>query len=575
MGKYSIEKNAQVLLAVLKANRIRKVIVSPGTTNISLVVSMVNDGSFEMYSAVDERGAAYMACGLSSESGEPVVITCTGATASRNYYPGLTEAYHRKLPILAVTASQDFSRCGNLSPQFIDRSVQPRDSVRLSVQIPIVRSAEDEYDATLKINTAVLELFRHGGGPVHINMASNYSNDFSVDDLLHVRIIRRLYVGEKFPEIPKYDKIAIAVGNHKRFTEQLTRLIDKFCELHNAIVIVDHSSHYWGKYRILPTIISCQEKHKTDLFDFDLLIHIGEEHGDYYTEPALKQAKTVWRISPDGEIRDPFKKLTHVFEMQEEDFFSYYTKNTTNSKVRHDYLDAIRKEAESTYQQIPELPFSNIWIAKQTIPRIPADVCLELGVSNTMRAWTFFDFPKETYVLANTGCRGIDGAIPTLIGMSLAHQEMIHYAVMGDLTFFYSFNTLGNRHITDNLRIMLINNGCGAEFNIYPNRAYKIYEGNHEKINEFVAAGGHTGTKSKQLVKHYAEDLGFMYLTASNKDEYLKILPVFMSQERKQSIIFEVFTKVEDENEALKLIRNIKIDTSAMIKGKIKTLMGR
>jgi 2-succinyl-5-enolpyruvyl-6-hydroxy-3-cyclohexene-1-carboxylate synthase len=63
---------------------------------------MQNDPYYEMYSAPDERSAAYMACGLAAESREPVVLTCTGATASRNYIPGLTEAYYRNLPVLAV-----------------------------------------------------------------------------------------------------------------------------------------------------------------------------------------------------------------------------------------------------------------------------------------------------------------------------------------------------------------------------------------------------------------------------------------------------------------------------------------
>lgn len=576
MGKYSSEKSVQILIAALKANGIRKAVVSPGTTHINFILSMVNDGGFELYSAVDERGAAYMACGLASESGEPVVISCTGATASRNYLPALTEAYHRKLPILAVTASQDFVRCGNLSPQFIDRTGQPPDSVRMSVQVPIVRCAEDEYDATLKINKAVLELFRHGGGPVHINLATSYTNEFSVDDLSHVRVIRRHYSGDQLPEIPKQGKIAVAVGNHKQFSDALTKAVDRFCAAHNATVIVDHSSHYWGNYRVLPTIITCQEHHKTDLFDIDLLIHIGEEHGDYYTEPALKRAKEVWRVSEDGELRDPFHKLTRVFEMREEEFFLHYAQEETADQELHSFRDSLRREAAEIYADIPELPFSNIWLAQQVIPRFPADACLELGVSNTMRAWTFFDFEKETYTLANTGCRGIDGAVPTLVGMSLANPDKIHYAVMGDLTFFYSFNILGNRHIGNNVRIILVNNGCGQEFNMYSHRASKIYQGDHEKINEFVAAGGHTGTKSKLLVKHFAEDLGMKYLTASSKDEFLNLLPVFLNvDQREQSIIFEVFTDMDEENMALKMIRNTRVDAPATIKGKIKNLLGR
>ena len=214
-------------------------------------------------------------------------------------------------------------------------------------------------------------------------------------------------------------------------------------------------------------------------------------------------------------------------------------------------------------------------MAQQTIPKFPSGACIELGVSNTMRAWTFFDFTNDIYVLANTGCRGIDGAIPTLLGMSLANPKKIHYDVMGDLTFFYSFNALGNRHVGNNIRILLVNNGCGQEFNNYPNRAHKIYNGDSQKINEYIAAGGHMGSKSKLLVKHYAEDLGFLYLTASTKEEFLKMLPAFLDQKYDKSIVFEVFTESDEENKALKMIRNVKIDTTIAIKGKIKNLLGR
>lgn len=75
-----------------------------------------------MYSSVDERSAAYMACGLAAETNEPVVLTCTGATASRNYLSALTEAFYRKLPILAITATQPEVKIGSYSPQAIDRS---------------------------------------------------------------------------------------------------------------------------------------------------------------------------------------------------------------------------------------------------------------------------------------------------------------------------------------------------------------------------------------------------------------------------------------------------------------------
>ena len=61
---YTNDRTTQIVLYLLKAHGIRKVIVSPGTTNVTLVASMQIDPYFELYSAVDERSAAYMACGL-------------------------------------------------------------------------------------------------------------------------------------------------------------------------------------------------------------------------------------------------------------------------------------------------------------------------------------------------------------------------------------------------------------------------------------------------------------------------------------------------------------------------------
>ena len=95
-GLYSPEKHVQILVALLKEYGIKNIIASPGATNVSFVASLQYDPYFSIVSAPDERSAAYMACGMAEETGEPVVITCTGATSSRNYMPGLTEAYYRK-----------------------------------------------------------------------------------------------------------------------------------------------------------------------------------------------------------------------------------------------------------------------------------------------------------------------------------------------------------------------------------------------------------------------------------------------------------------------------------------------
>lgn len=551
---YSAERAVQMLIYLLKKNNIRKVIVSPGATNISFVASLEYDGEFELYSCPDERSAAYMACGMAEESGEPVVISCTGATASREYLAGLTEAYYRKLPILAVTSAQSMVNAGNLIPQFVDRTIVPKDALKYSVQIQYVRGMTDEWDCMLKMNRAIHELTKDGGGPVHINLTTAFLGDFSVEKLPETRIIKYYDMKSDFPIIgDKYKRIAISCGAKWRWNEELNDAIDNFCATYNAVVFTDHASGYSGKYRIHPTILAAQEEENSDLLCPDLLIHIGEQTADYYTSGKLKQSREVWRVSEDGQIRDTFRKLTAIFCMSEIEFFQHYAKE---KEAKMTYFEECRNTIDALYKHIPELPFSNIWVAKIMTPVLPKKSVVHFGMSNSMRAWTFFELREGTLrSYANVGCRGIDGVLSAAVGTSLIHPDTLYFVVLGDLAFFYDMNVLGNRHVGTNLRIILVNNGGGTEFHLYQHSGHRIMG---EDVKGFVAANGHNGRKSRDVVRHYAQDLGFEYLSAENKNELKESLGRFLTEvPTEQPMLLEIFTEDKYESEALKLIRNL------------------
>ena len=156
----------------------------------------------------------------------------------------------------------------------------------------------------------------------------------------------------------------------------------------------------------------------------------------------------------------------------------------------------------------------------------------------------------------------------TAIGTSLCTEELV-YCFIGDLAFFYDLNSIGNKNVKKNLRIMLINNGCGTEFHNYNHRAVSVSNSNELSL-EYFAADGHFGNKSRELVKHYAEDLGFEYLSASNKEEFSQNIDLFTKEEVDKPIIFEVFTNPEDESIALKQINNLEITA----KGVVKNIIG-
>lgn len=560
---YTDEKNVLMLISLLKKNNIRKVIASPGTTNMSFVTSLQNDKFFQIYSCVDERSACYMACGLAAESGEPVVLTCTGATASRNYISGLTEAFYRKLPILAVTSALHQSKIGNNIPQVIDRRSPLNDIVKLSVQIPYINDVDDELGCNIAINKALLELKHNGGGPVHIDLVTRVSKVFNVKSLPDSRKIDRINYEDDLPILGN-KKIAIFVGAHKKWNEELINLVDDFCYKYNAIVLCDRTSNYSGKYKIMPNIICDQEYYKSPLNDIDILLHIGDISGAYIN----LNVKEVWRINPDGEIRDTFKKLKYVFEMSEETFFKKYNDLSTSINSNNYYL-----EWKSEFDLLEEkanninLPFSNLYVAQKTINYLPNNSILHLAILNSLRSWNYFDRDSMIYGYTNTGGFGIDGVMSTLIGASLNNKNSNYYGIIGDLAFFYDMNSLGNRNIGNNLRIILINNGCGTEFHNYSHPASSL----GQVTNNFIAADGHFGNKSNELVKNYVENLGFEYISAKNKTEFLSNIEYFTSEKLyNKSIIFEIFTDANNESDALKSIRTLKSSFKNSVKNKLK-----
>lgn len=558
---YTNERNHQIVISVLKANGIRKIVASPGTTNISLVGSLQNDPYFEIYSSVDERSAAYLACGLAAESGEAVALSCTGATASRNYFPGLTEAYYRKLPILAITSTQNEYRIGHNFAQVIDRRSHPNDTVRLSVSLPSVKDADDEWYCTVQANKAVLELKHHGSGPVHINLATTYSRDFSVKELPPTRIIDRITLVDRFPELSK-GKIGIFVGSHSVWSDELTQAVDNFCASNNAAVFCDHTSGYKGKYRILAQLMGTQRYYFPDIFKLDILIYIGNVTGagfDVY-------GKETWRVCEDGELVDKDKNLRYVFEMPEAEFFRHYCKDEIGDDS---FLKKCRDEIELVSKELPDvlqkIPFSNIWMASVLAPKLPENSSLHLGILNTLRSWDLFEISSSITSFSNVGGFGIDGNLSSMIGASFVNKDKLYFGIVGDLSFFYDMNVVGNRHVGNNIRIMVVNNGCGTEFKNYNNVGHTFGDG----VNAYISATGHFGNKSPNLIKHYAEDLGYEYLSASNKEEFLNTYERFLTPEiTDKPILFEVFTDSEDESNALLQSRELYQNVSGHIVNK-------
>lgn len=577
MPHYSDEKNAQIVISALKGAGVRRVIASPGSTNVAFTWSVQSDPFFEVYSALDERSAAYMACGLASESGEPVAISCTGATSSRDYMPGLTEAFYRKLPVVAVESMSDARDVGNNTTQILDRGVEPRDICRYHTRLDIVKDARDYDAACLEASRALSAMTEDGGGPVIIELITENTGSFATKELPEARIARRFDSGDGkgWPEMPRGARVLVYVGAHAALTPAESEAVERFAERSGAAVLVDATSGYHGAAAISGSLAACQLDGNPEEAELapDLVIHLGEASGAYDMSGFVTRLDVpVWRVSPDGVLRKTFRRLDCLFKCGIAEFFSRYADAAGPATG---YGDAWRRYDASLRESVPELPFSNPWIAQQLEPRVPAGSTVHPAILNSLLSWNFFMTRGDITASANVGGFGIDGCLSTLVGASLARPEALHFSIVGDLSFFYDMNVLGNRHVGPNLRVLLVNNGVGMTFKQTNHFAHRF----GEEADVFIAAGGHNAPhapvpetsplRGVSPARAWAESLGFGYLSARTKEDFLSALPAFVG-ESERPILLECFTTEDDERRACDTLRGL--DGRRTAKGSVKRL---
>lgn len=532
----------QYLIAMLKVYKIKNIIASPGIQN-SRFNSMVQENSdFRCISVYDERSAAYTAVGMSYESNSPTVITCTGATSSRNYLPAMTEAYYRKIPVIAITFFNPESNKYNFATQFLDRSISQNDVKYVSVELPIINSEIDKKRCLTYINAALYNA-KYLNKPVHINCPSIL--DFDIDRTeLPKDIWKTNYYKNDFEENLtnlKNKKIAIFIGAHNKFSEKETLSISNFAKSWNAPVFCDYVSNYNGDNKVLTYQVLNTQRFKNKP---DLIIDIG----DLSDNRALFTGQEVWRISPNGEFKSRCDRpVSKTFHCLEKTFFDLLL---NNEKPYNNYYQEINTSIEKLKE--PELPLCNGFICQKLAQFLPKNCSLHLAILNSFKNMNYFKLDKTIETNCNVGGFGIDGAISTLIGQSLCNPEKIFFGLVGDLAFFYDMNALGQREIKNNVRIIVVNNNKGVEFRLHP----KVEPYMHDKTNVLISAAGH----NKGGAKGWAESCGFEYMCAGTKDAFSNQIKDFCNKDYEKPVLFEVFTNTKDEQEGLNLLQTYNRD---------------
>ena len=437
-------ENISIVVALLKNHNIRYIVTSPGGTNIALVSALQNDSFFKCFSVVDERSAVYFAIGLHLQTGESIAMSCTSAQATRNYIPGLTEAYYKQVPILAITMSK--------LPRFTYQSYMqapnqislPVDCVKKSYTLPIVQDTSDYLESCRVSNEAILELTHNGKGPVQLNIPWQ---DFEISPVdRHIQKTIKRYTSFNEQDKLKGKKIMIVAGEHRPYDKETLEAINAFCRTHDCVIYTNHLSNLHTEYAINGNLFLSTNPLDDELKKLlpDILISIGGQTGDYPFYLTFSKTQYLfehWSINESGNVVDTYDKLTAIYQMDIKDFFL----SAVSSSSSHMFLDSWM-EKTSEYVYTLDLPLSNTYVAAALHDKLPKNSTVNFAILNSLRNWNLFPIDASIKCFANVAAFGIDGCTSMLIGESVLSDEL-HFLITGDLAFFYDLNSLGIRHI--------------------------------------------------------------------------------------------------------------------------------
>ena len=536
-------RKIRTLAEALYSYGIRHVVLSPGGRDVPLVrMFEYNDDKFIVHHVVDERSAAYYGLGLATQLKAPVVCVCTSGTAASNYLPAVTEAYYTGIPLIMITADRLSVYHEQGEDQTIPQSHIYDNVIKRSVTLPETAGSRSERQIIRDICDCILETTHHTPGPVHINIAidnisigSNLGRDaWSISKTPSFTKIQRVSSYEPFSyqmrwvnSLKRSKRILIVYGQNNPLDDEHRKYVEEFAKKYNCVILTDLISNYDGEYCLKPyNMLSAMSGEAFNkLLSPDILISVGGKRlmNDPLTTKIRRGLANVrhWSVNPDGRIKDFYFRQTTVLEMSQEYFFKFFSDNSGDIRNDEEYYNLWKKEC-SKYETPIENKYNSLFVQSFLLPSIPENSILHLGVGLSFYSTRRYELDRSVEVYCNMGTNGIDGCTSTFLGQAaVADRNKLCFLIVGDLSFFYDMNSLWDKKLTPNTRILLVNNNGSG-----------LLKGHNLRNVTSVH-----NTKAKGWV----ESNGIKYISAGSKEEFTEKLKYFVSKDAGEALFFEVF----------------------------------
>lgn len=509
---------ALLLLKALMAQGLSQAVLCPGSRSgaLALALGVLEPRGLALYTAIDERSAAFFALGLARATGKAVAVVTTSGTAVANLLPAAVEADYGAIPLLLISADRPIQLKGCGANQTVNQENFLAASVRwfgqgdgtglaAMTEAAIALLACQAWSATRPLGLAP--------GPVHLNLPFAEPLHAAGPALLEATARAALepapasldVLGLKTPgsgtqatlfsPAPDPDQPGVVVaGPWRGLPQHWSGYVEALLRWQRRTgwpVLADGLSGLRGLAEL-------------DLISgYDLLLEAPE--------PKLRSAQVLrlgplpasrrlqrwladqealqWLVS-EGEPRclDPLGSGCHGSGCQQSaaGFADWSASLPPASWAGSPSAEALQFGAcwRQREQQLQlwldqqlasgagaKNAVSELCLARQLGLLLPAGLPLVLANSSPVRDWESFANPAAPWrpVYGFRGASGIDGTLSIACGVAEAHGQAV--LLTGDLALLHdSHGWLWQHQLKGRLTVILINNGGGGIFEQLPIR---------------------------------------------------------------------------------------------------------
>ena len=550
----SDKKAVRDLIELCIQKNITKFIISPGSRNAPITLSLAENNKIDCLSIVDERSAGFIALGIAQQTQLPVAIVCTSGSAALNYAPAIVEAYYQQIPLVVITADRPKEWVNQGDGQTIHQENIFSNYIKGSFQLPTEPESDQEiWYNNRQINSALNLTVREPKGPIHLNIPFreplynkkelNTSTVHSFEDVQLKHHLSEESLATISTIWNNSAKKIILVGLNSP-NDEFNTVIKEISNDPSVIIMHESCSNIHDDKFIScidRTLAAIHEDEKNS-FSPDVLITISNGI-------ISKKIKHYFRNNPpqhhfnidqNPNTTDTYQSLTHHIQTNALQFFKDIAPHSkyVSSEFAHNWLSKSR-QAQLAHKDFiqNQLTYSDLKVYESIFKSIPQNSQLQLANSSVVRYAQLFDHNSTVKHYSNRGVSGIDGSTSTAVGAAFTTKE-ITTLITGDLSFFYDSNAFWNNIKPTNLKVIMINNGGGSIFRIIDGpQSTKNFETYFEAQHQAQA-------------EHLAKAFNIDYISCKDEGDLEKRIGQLYQSDK--CCILEIFTPNDNNDIELK-----------------------